>query len=68
MLSFAETNAEVTSPNKIKITSLSTLLVGGKGLSKCCFESSESDTLQLKPVAITFFKVIIFPDIFAYDL
>lgn len=73
MLSFAKTNAEVTSPNKINMISLNTLLVGGnlqsnKGLSKCYFESSESDKLQLKPVAITFFKVIIFPDIFAYDI
>lgn len=60
MLSFAKTNAEVTSPNKINMISLNTLLVGGnlqsnKGLSKCYFESSESDKLQLKPVAITFF-------------
>lgn len=61
MLSFAV----VTCPNKIKMTSLNTLLVGGnlqsnKGLSKCYFESSESDKLQLKPVPNTFFEVIIF--------
>lgn len=55
------------------MTSLNTLLVGGnlrsnKGLSKCYFESSEPDKLQLKPVPITFVIVIIFPDVFAYDI
>lgn len=57
-LSFATMNAEVTSPSKIKMLRTSKLLVGvsNKGLNKCYIESSESDNLQLKPVAIKFHK------------
>lgn len=60
-LSFATTNAEDTSPNNIKMLSLNKLMVGinlcsNNGLSKFYIESSESDNLQLNPVAIKFAK------------